>query len=179
MGAQLSVLEPLAYAYASDVSAPDTPAEVQLPLFVQPELAPAKPTLVRGMAASDIGEAGEAIFEGSCRAWGLPLHKAGRGQIGPDYYVNGWRVQVKATASIHRDGRLNFQAGSSKRFIDYAGCVDIFAFVYAGLEGEHYGRSMLLPVDEVISRWRGRCVKIRPIELPRTPDLRMLVPTRE
>jgi hypothetical protein len=177
MAAQLSLVDALVSADTDEVCADTHPG--QLPLFVLP--AAGKPSLVRagGMASSDIGEAGEAIFEGSCRAWGLQFYKAGRGQIGPDYYVNGWRVQVKATGSIHRDGRMYFQAGSHKRFIDYAGTVDVFAFVYAGLESDHYGRSLLTAADALFRSWRGGCVKIRPIELPRTPDLRSLVTTRQ
>jgi hypothetical protein len=182
MSAQLTItnatLDELTSADVTTTYADVTDGTVagQLVLFVEPETPAARK--IQGLAASNIGEAGEALFAGCCRAYDLPLLQAGRGQIGPDFHVNGWRIQVKASANIRRDGRMEFRAGSGKRFADYAGLIDFFAFVYVGTD-DHYGLTRILGTDAVFRRWKGSSVYLIASEMRRTPDLSMLDPARQ
>ena len=164
-----------AYVELTDASVVGNVSTGQGVLFIEPETPAARK--IQGLAASNIGEAGEALFAGCCRAYDLPLLQAGRGQVGPDFHVNGWRIQVKSSAKIRRDGRMQFHAGNRKRFSDYAGLVDFFAFVYVGTDG-HYGLTLVLRTDEVFRRWKGSSVYLIPSEMRRTPDLSMLDPAR-
>lgn len=138
-------------------------------------LAPVTRTPVEGPPTTTVGTVSERVFEGYAVAWGLPkVWKASDGQEGFDFIVNGWQIQVKGTRAITRRGYLRFQAGEGKRFADYAGHADYFAFVYIGRNMDLYNRMVFIHIDEVLRRCPGSEITFRPEQFPKEPSLSAL-----
>jgi hypothetical protein len=126
-------------------------------------------------STSAVGDAGENHFQGICGALGVTAFKAPLGNEGFDFHANTSRVEVKTTLKLTKNGRLKFSAGGGRRFSDYAGKTDFFAFVVLGPGVDLYGRILVMPIDAVLRRWSGSCVMLRPLDFPKVPDLSPLV----
>ena len=98
------------------------------------------------------------------------------GHEGFDCYVEGKRVQVKATSRQAADGRFKFDAGRSGRFDRYRDKCDLFAFVITAGANDLYGRMRWMEAGVVINRWPGSMVYLKPTDFPRLPDLTLLMP---
>lgn len=126
--------------------------------------------------AGAVGDAAEIIFQGICTAYDLVAYRAPAGHQGHDFLVNGLRVQVKGTRVIRKDGRLNFNIGrKGRRFVDYAGAVDYFAFVSVVPGADFHGRLLVMAAADVLRRWKGSNATMYPTALPKTPDLSLLM----
>jgi hypothetical protein len=169
-------LDTVSEAYDTVSEASDTPVLGQTTLFVMPPVVLASSSH-RDPSPTETGEAGQSLFRAACSARGLgymeppdPAHK------GFDCFVEGHRIQVKATAKLGSDGRFRFSAGSSGSFKRYRDTCDLFAFVIVASDSDLYGRMKLLEAGVVINRWPGSQVALRPSDFPQRPELTLLLP---
>jgi hypothetical protein len=98
------------------------------------------------------------------------------GHEGFDCYVEGKRVQVKATSQQATDGRFKFNAGRPGRFDRYRDKCELFVFVITAGGSDLYGRMRWMEAGVVINRWPGATVVLRADDFPSRPDLTLLLP---
>lgn len=155
---------------------PEVPITGQGTLFSMPSVIQADDGR-REASPTQTGDAGQSLFRGACDAHALThLQATDPAQEGFDCYVEGQRVQVKATSKLQPDGRFKFNAGSGRRFDRYRDRCDLFAFVITARDSDLYGRMLLMEAGPVINRWPGPEVGLRPADFPRRPDLTLLMP---
>jgi len=129
---------------------------------------------VHELSSPEVGDIGEQLVVIHAKADGLEVVVYLHGTRGKDLRISGRRIQVKATWKIQKDGYMRFSAGHNKRFTDYAGEADYFAFIFVDINSDWYDRMLMLSYDEVVRHWPGSQVALRPTELLKRPDFSML-----
>lgn len=166
----------LVEASTSEPETLEPPIEGQGVLFVMPSVV-TRDDGRREPSPTETGEAGQSLVRAICNAHGLGhMEPHDPGHEGFDCYVEGKRVQVKATSQQAPDGRFSFNAGRCKRFDRYRDKCDLFVFVITSSASDLYGCMRWMEAGVVINRWPGPKVHLQPTDFPRRPDLTLLMP---